>query len=133
MSILYRKEIPHPIEKVEIGKNKKKTHYLTANLFYSSVHYAVRKQVVDEAKAFISPHIQDCPVLGKNISISIGYQSDKNNNFDLDNKAFFWQKVICDLLQRQGRIDDDNVKVIQQIHYYFRRGQPLITLQVNKL
>ena len=63
MSILYRKEIPEPIEKVELGKVKKSKYYLTANLFYSSVHYAVRKQVVDEAKAFIAPFIIDCPVL----------------------------------------------------------------------
>ena len=133
MSVLYRKDIPNPIEKVELGKKKKSTYYLTANLFYSSTHYQVRKQVVDEAKAFVAPYIKDCPVLGKDLSISIGYQSNKNNNFDLDNKAFFWQKVIVDLLQRHGKIEDDSVKFIQQIHYFYRRGDALITLQVNKL
>ena len=133
MSILYRKEIPEPIEKVELGKVKKSKYYLTANLFYSSVHYAVRKQVVDEAKAFIAPFIIDCPVLEAPLSVSIGYQSMKNTNFDLDNKAFFWQKIILDLLQRHKKIVDDNVKVIQQIHYFYKKGDPSIILQINKL
>jgi|GEM_PF-1639843 len=131
--MLYRKVIPAPLEKVELGKNKKSTYYLTANLFYSSVHYQVRKQVVDAAKQFLLPHLQDCPVLGSNLSISIGYQSDKNNHFDLDNKAFFWQKVLCDLLKRMGKIEDDNVHHIQQIHYFFQKGEPNIIIQVNKL
>ena len=133
MSVLYRTNIPDPIEKVELGKKKKSTYYTTANLFYSSTHHAIRKQVVDEAKAYVAPYIKDCPVLEGPISISIGYQSMKNTIFDLDNKAFFWQKIICDLLQRHKKIDDDSVKVIQQIHYFYRKGEPLITLQVNKL
>tara|TARA_R100000005_G_C4853579_1_gene118674 strand:+ start:102 stop:503 length:402 start_codon:yes stop_codon:yes gene_type:complete len=133
MSLLYRKQIPEPIEKVELGKNKKSTYYLTANLFYSSTHYQVRKQVVDEAKAFIAPFIIDCPKMEGPLSISIGYQSMKNTNFDLDNKAFFWQKIILDLLQRHKKIDDDNVKIIQQIHYFYKKGEPSIILQINKL
>lgn len=131
--MLYRKVIPEPLEKVELGKNKKSTYYLTANLFYSSTHYQVRKQVVDEAKAFLAPYLQDCPVLGSGLSISIGYKSHKAPVFDLDNKAFFWQKVICDMLKRLGKIEDDNVKHIQQIHYFYQKGDPSITLQVNKL
>jgi hypothetical protein len=131
--MIYRKIIPFPIEKVILGKNKKSTYYLTANLFYSSVHYQVRKQVVDKAKQFLRPHLEDCPELGKNLSISIGYQSDKNSHFDLDNKAFFWQKVLCDLLKGMNKIEDDSVKHIQQIHYFFQEGEPQIILQVNKL
>ena len=131
--MLYRVEIPHPVEKVVLGKNKKSTYYLTANLFYSGTHYAVRKQVVDEAKAFIAPFIKDCPPLGKNVSISIGYQSNKNTKFDLDNKAFFWQKILCDLLKRHGKIEDDTVAYIQQIHYFYKKGEPLIIFQANAL
>ena len=67
------------------------------------------------------------------LSVSIGYQSMKNTNFDLDNKAFFWQKIILDLLQRHKKIEDDNVKVIQQIHYFYKKGDPSIILQINKL
>tara|TARA_R100001129_G_scaffold162392_1_gene127591 strand:- start:552 stop:947 length:396 start_codon:yes stop_codon:yes gene_type:complete len=131
--MLYRVEIPNPVEKVILGKNKKSTYYLTANLFYSSTHYQVRKQVVDEAKAFIAPYIKDCPELGKNISISIGYQHNKNGRFDLDNKAFFWQKIIVDLLQRHKKIKDDSVEYIQQIHYFYKKGEPLIIFQANSL
>lgn len=131
--MIYRKDIPEPIEKVVLGKNKKSTFYLTANLFYSSVHFAVRKQVVDKAKQFISPYLMDCPKLGKDISISIGYQSPKKTKFDLDNKAFFWQKIICDLLQRLEKIEDDNVDYIRQIHYFYQKGDPKIILQINQL
>jgi len=131
--MIYHKEIKEPIEKIILGKNKKSTYYLTANLFYSSVHYAVRKQVVDKAKIFLKPYLMDCPPLGKNISISIGYQSPKKTKFDLDNKAFFWQKVICDLLQKMGKIDDDSVDYIRQIHYFYQKGEAKIIFQVNQL
>jgi|TARA_B100001094_G_scaffold332919_1_gene407298 hypothetical protein len=131
--IIYTKHIPVPIEKVILGKNKKSTYYLTANLFYSTVHHQVRRQVVDRAKEFLKPFLEDCPKLGKDLSISIGYQHDKKSHFDLDNKAFFWQKVLLDLLKRMGKIEDDSVKYIQQIHYFYQEGKPKLILQVNKL
>jgi hypothetical protein len=131
--MIYRKEIPEPIDKVVLGKNKKSTHYLTANLFYSSVHFAVRKQVVDKAKEFLKPFLMDCPKLGKRISVSIGYQSLKKTKFDLDNKAFFWQKIICDLLQSMNKLDDDNVDYIRQIHYFYQKGESKIIFQINQL
>lgn len=131
--MIYRKVIPEPIEKVVLGKNKKTTHYLTANLFYSSVHFAVRKQVVDQAKQFLEPYLMDCPKLGKRLSVSVGYQSLKKNKFDLDNKAFFWQKIICDLLQSMGKLDDDNVDYIRQIHYFYQKGESKIIFQINQL
>lgn len=131
--MIYRKKIPKPLEKVELGKHKKSTYYLTANIFYSSVHHMVRKQVVDEAKVFVMPFLRDCPPLPKDISISFGYSTQKNNKFDLDNKAFFWQKIICDVLQTMGKLEDDNINYIKQIHYFYQRGEPSITFQVNKL
>lgn len=131
--MIYRKEIPEPIEKVVLGKNKKSTHYLTANLFYSSVHFAVRKQVVDKAKQFLKPYLMDCPKLGKRISVSVGYQSLKKTKFDLDNKAFFWQKIICDLLQSMNKLEDDNIDYIRQIHYFYQKGEPKIIFQINQL
>ena len=131
--MIYRKVIPEPIEKVVLGKNKKTTHYLTANLFYSSVHFAVRKQVVDQAKQFLEPYLMDCPKLGKRLSVSVGYQSLKKNKFDLDNKAFFWQKIICDLLQSMGKLDDHNVDYIRQIHYFYQKGESKIIFQINQL
>tara|TARA_R110000782_G_scaffold226360_1_gene313116 strand:- start:1131 stop:1526 length:396 start_codon:yes stop_codon:yes gene_type:complete len=131
--MIYRKEIPEPIEKVVLGKNKKSTHYLTANLFYSSVHFAVRKQVVDKAKQFLKPYLMDCPKLGKGISVSVGYQSLKKTKFDLDNKAFFWQKIICDLLQSMNKLEDDNIDYIRQIHYFYQKGESKIIFQINQL
>tara|TARA_B110000285_G_C15097362_1_gene602879 strand:+ start:337 stop:732 length:396 start_codon:yes stop_codon:yes gene_type:complete len=131
--MIYRKEIPEPIEKVVLGKNKKSTHYLTANLFYSSVHFSVRKQVVDKAKQFLKPYLMDCPKLGKGISVSVGYQSLKKTKFDLDNKAFFWQKIICDLLQSMNKLEDDNIDYIRQIHYFYQKGESKIIFQINQL
>ena len=131
--MIYRKDIPEPIEKIVLGKKKKSTYYLTANLFYSSVHYAVRKKIVEQTKQFLYPYFLDCPKLGRELSISIGYQSLKKTKFDLDNKAYFWQKVICDLLQSMGKLDDDNVDYIRQIHYFYQKGEPKIIFQVNQL
>ena len=131
--MIYRKDIPEPIEKIVLGKKKKSTYYLTANLFYSSVHYAVRKKIVEQAKEFLYPYFLDCPKLGSQLSVSIGYQSLKKTKFDLDNKAYFWQKVICDLLQSMGKLDDDNVDYIRQIHYFYQKGEPKLIFQVNQL
>lgn len=131
--MIYRKEIPNPLEKIILGKNKKSTYYLTANLFYSSVHYAVRKKIVSQVKEFLHPYFLDCPKLGNQLSVSIGYQSLKKTKFDLDNKAYFWQKVICDLLQTMGKLEDDNVDYIRQIHYFYKKGEPKLIFQANQL
>ena len=45
----------------------------------------------------------------------------------------FWQKIICDVLQTMGKLEDDNINYIKQIHYFYQRGEPSITFQVNKL
>ena len=75
----------------------------------------------------------DCPKLGKGISVSVGYQSLKKTKFDLDNKAFFWQKIICDLLQSMNKLEDDNIDYIRQIHYFYQKGESKIIFQINQL
>ena len=130
---IYTKEIHNPIEKLVLGKNKKSTYYLTANIFYSGTHFAVRKQIVDKVKLYLMSYLQDCPVITKPISISIGYQTPKNTRFDLDNKAFFWSKLLCDTLQSMKKIEDDSVQHIQQLHYFYKKGEPKIIFQFNEL
>lgn len=132
MPILYQKHISLPIEKIILGKKKKTTYYLTANLFYSGIHFAVRSRVVSQVKEYLKLHLEDCPKFEEPISISIGYQT-KKKTFDLDNKAYFWSKIINDFLQTEGKLEDDNVKFIQQIHYFYREGEAKLIFQVNSL
>ena len=40
--MLYKKIINNPLEKLTLGKKKQTTYYLTANIFYSGLHFAVR-------------------------------------------------------------------------------------------
>lgn len=131
--MLYKKIIEKPLEKLTFGKKKKSTYYLTANIFYSGIHFAVRKKIVDTVKLYIKSELRDCPVISEKISISIGYQTNKNTTFDLDNKAYFWSKVICDALQEMKKLPDDSTKYIHQIHYYYQKGEPKLIFQINVL
>lgn len=130
---MYKKIIKNPLEKLTLGKKKHTTYYLTANIFYSGVHFAVRKKIVDTVKLYLKSELRDCPLITKPVSISIGYQTNKNTNFDLDNKAYFWSKVICDALQEMKKLPDDSTKYIQQIHYYYQRGDSKLIFQINVL
>ena len=131
--VIYTKEISNPIEKLVLGKKKKTTYYLTANIFYSGTHFSIRKQIVDKVKFYLMSYLQDCPHLPNPVSISIGYQTNKNTRFDLDNKAFFWSKLFCDTLQSMKKIDDDSVAYIKQLHYFYQKGEPKIIFQINEL
>tara|TARA_R110000851_G_scaffold205159_3_gene357147 strand:+ start:846 stop:1241 length:396 start_codon:yes stop_codon:yes gene_type:complete len=131
--MIYKKIIKNPLEKLTLGKIKKTTYYLTANIFYSGVHFAVRKKIVDTVKLYLKSELRDCPLITKPISISIGYQTNKNTTFDLDNKSYFWSKVICDVLQEMNKLPDDSVKFIQQIHYFYKRGDSELIFQINEL
>lgn len=95
-----------------VGKRK---HYLTANIFYGGVHWAIRSKIVEMAKSELSvlahsiPPIKDFP-----IAIEINYISSKKT-FDIDNKAYFWAKVFVDYIKTHKVIPDDNVRFISTI------------------
>jgi hypothetical protein len=97
-----------------IGKKK---YYLTNNIFYGGVHWAIRKKLVEMCKLYLMSKISKRVVIKEEkfpIQIEIIYHSPKHT-FDIDNKAGYWLKVLLDLIKQNGTVPDDNVKYISSI------------------
>lgn len=123
---IFRVDIPNPLESLTIGKKK---YYLNANLFYSTLNHHVQKEIVTQAKVFLHNHLFDCPKITTfPIDICLIYTHPKDN-FDLDNKAYFWQKMIGDKLKFDKKIPDDKVKYIHGLYFEYDKGKiPCLTI-----
>ena len=126
----FDKVIDNPISSVTIGKKK---HYLSGNLFYSNVHFAVRSKVVGTVKKFFFPFFVDCPKFTTPIGVSLTFQRIDGRKFDLDNKLYFYYKVLADLLVKMEKIPDDDVSVVQQIIFNYRKGEPKLIVKIFPL
>jgi hypothetical protein len=94
-----------------------KKYYLTNNVFYGGVHWAIRKKLVEMCKFYLMSKITKKVSISEDkfpIQIEIIYSSPKHT-FDIDNKAGFWLKVLLDLIKQNGTVPDDNVKYISSI------------------
>ena len=119
---------------------KETTYYLNGNLFYSNdVHFSTRSEIVNFAKDYLLAWCDEMPKLELLEVELIYYRTD--NNFDLDNKAYFWQKVFLDLLKTPSKrelkkaqdyrrkintleiIPDDNVRYVKKLSSEYRKGQ----------
>ena len=97
-----------------IGKKK---YYLTNNIFYGGVHWAIRKKLVEMCKLYLMSKISRKTTINEEqfpVEIEIVYHSPKHT-FDIDNKAGYWLKVLLDLIKQNGTVPDDNVKFISSI------------------
>ena len=112
-----------------------KKHYLTANIFYGGVHWAIRSKIVDYAKAELLQYISAIPPLKDfPIHIEVGYHSSKKT-FDIDNKAYFWAKVFIDLIKTKKFVPDDNVRFIssiKMIHYPLKGGNDMLEITIKQ-
>lgn len=126
---IFRVDIPNPIESITVGKQK---HYLTANLFYSGLNFHVQKQIVSDTKMFLHNYLFQCPKIEQfPIDITLLYTHNKKTIFDLDNKTYFWNKMICDKLVHDGKLPDDSVKYIQGLYYEYHFGEPCLTIIIT--
>lgn len=94
-----------------------KKYYLTNNVFYGGVHWAIRKKLVEMCKFYLMSKITNKVSISEDkfpIQIEIIYHSPKHT-FDIDNKAGYWLKVLLDLIKQNGTVPDDNVKYISSI------------------
>jgi hypothetical protein len=94
-----------------------KKYYLTNNIFYGGVHWAIRKKLVEMCKLYLMSKISKRVSISEDkfpIQIEIIYHSPKHT-FDIDNKAGYWLKVLLDLIKQNGTVPDDNVKYISSI------------------
>lgn len=135
-------EIPNPLEYIEFvgkrinkktGKVKTTKYYLTANLFYSTLNHFVQKEILEKVKWFLHPHMSSIPVLDDfPIQIELKYYNTKTT-YDVDNKLYFWNKVICDKLAQDGKIPNDNVKYISKLTFCALYGEPKLVIVINTL
>lgn len=128
-------------------KLKTTTYYLTANLFYGgNVHWSMMRKATNHAKDSILPFLHTVPKMEK-CRLEIIYHHP-NAQFDLDNKVYFWTKMILDLFtpptekekeyaEEYNRpiksiyaLDDDSVKYIDDIHMKYQRGEHKLEVKV---
>ena len=128
------------------GKLKEDVYYLTANLFYSGTQYFIRAKITNAIKQYLMPHLKGIPKLSK-CQIEVVYQKPQDN-FDLDNKAYFWVKMILDLLKTpssrqlknahlRGRnikrvnvLKDDTVRYIDEITMKYKTGPHRLIIRI---
>ncbi len=125
-------------------------YYLTANLFYSNnVHFSLRSDIVNSAKGFLLEHFKDIPKLNK-IRLDMVYQRP-TDNFDLDNKIYFWQKILLDLMKTPSAkeekralmykkeiktlriIKDDSCKYVSELNSKYQKGKHLLKVSIYEI
>jgi len=126
-------EIPEPIEYIAIGKKKPKKYYLTANIFYGTINHFIRADIVTKCKWFLHNHLQKIPKIECPIALVIEYHTEKNTEFDIDNKGFFWGKLIQDWMVKNKKIAGDSTKHIQVVCYIYKRGIPKLVIRLESI
>jgi hypothetical protein len=125
---------------------EKDVNYLTANIFYDGTHWAIKSKVVNFAKEWMMQHIQEIPKIEKcKIEITYHFPTD---NFDLDNKVYFWTKILLDLMKTPSSkqiinaekydneiktinvLKDDTVRFVDEINMKYKKGYPAIELKI---
>ena len=140
-----------PVKYVSTSKNIKldskgkikppQTHYLTANVFYDGTHWATKDKIVKFAKEYLYWKIKDLPAIHK-CKVEIIYRSPKDD-FDLDNKCYFWIKIFLDLIKPPAKrmdekmrsmalskIHDDSVRYIDGINMVYEKGDLSMTIKI---
>ena len=107
--------INNPLKSITVGKKK---YYLTANIFYGGVHFSVRTKIVNQVKMYLKTYFKKgmIPEL-EEMRIEISFWT-KTTSWDIDNKPFFWTKIILDMLKGDC-IHEDNVKYIPSAQYTY--------------
>ena len=130
------------------GKLKTDTYYLTQNLFFgnNSVHYMVGYKIINFCKDFLMLHIRGVPKLLR-CRIHLDYYR-MDTSWDLDNKAFFWIKLVQDILktpsnnqlikaQYRGKkiqsllvLREDTVKEIDELRVKYIYGEHKMVIKI---
>jgi hypothetical protein len=133
-------------ESREKGEDVFVKHYLTANLFYiQNVNYHIVSKITHECKIYLRDNIKYLPELEK-CRIEIEYRHTKE--IDLDNKAYFFLKLLLDILKTPTKrqlenaaiknkeiitlncLKDDTTKEIDDIRMKFERGEHCMIIRV---
>lgn len=130
---LCRIEIPDPIESLTTGKKKQTTYSLGANIFWAGVNPYVQKIIKDQTRLFLHNYLRLVPVITQYpVEIHLEYHA-LSPRWDLDNKLFFWNKVICDNLVKDSKLKKDSTKYIRRIVWEYKKGPEKIILVFNTI
>lgn len=112
----YRFDLPGYPRYIIVGKRK---FYLTAQLFYSGINWHLRKKIVQEAKKWLKTKMAKLPQMDR-CKIDIKFSGKIT---DLDNKSFFWCKILQDYLVNCKIIRDDRVEFIPELHFFYEKSK----------
>jgi hypothetical protein len=81
----------------EAGEDIYTKYYLTSNLFFNNAtSFHVISKIVYDCKLFLRDKIGYLPPLEK---MRLEIEVHRNKNIDLDNVAYFWKKLLLDILK----------------------------------
>lgn len=124
----------------------KQEFYLTANLFYSDrTSFHITSKIIQDTKEYLYPFLVGIPQLEK---MRTEMEITNTKDVDLDNKWFFFYKLILDILKTptQKQIDrankykkpiittntiyDDNTKYVDEFNCKFAKGENRIVFRI---
>lgn len=156
MEKIYHIVISDPPTKYTIKKKRAKldkkgqpylpesVHYLTANLFYDGTHWMIKSEIINYVKSWILPFLYQMPKIEK-CRIKFIYHHN-TDTFDLDNKAYFWVKVLLDIMKTPSTkqvmrsknysngiktvnaLKDDTVRYVDGINMKYKKGTPALEI-----
>lgn len=128
------------------GKLQENVYYLTGNLFLSTQNYFIVSKILRDTKMYLLEYFKDLPELSK-MRLEFVYQRE-DDRFDLDNKGYFWQKVITDILKSPSNrqvlnaakknrtiittntIKDDTVRYISGFSWDYKKGEHSLIINI---
>lgn len=127
-------------------KVTKQDFYLTANLFYADrTSYHITSKIIQECKIYLRDNIKYIPELDK-CRIELEYRHTKE--IDLDNKAYFFLKLLLDILKTPTKrqlqnanlrnkeiitlncLKDDSTAYIDDIRLNFKKGEHCMIIKI---
>ena len=129
-------EILNPPTFYLMGKKQTK-YYLTAQVFYSGIHFTVRSKIVKFVKAFLMAECGRLKPLEPRSTVELIFSTSRKitskTAYDLDNRGYFWGKMLLDVFQKElNLIPNDNVWWIDKVIYSFdhSRKDESITIKI---
>lgn len=138
------------VQRRKKGSKKKSledVYYLTANLFYSGdTHFSVRSEIINAMKNYLHEYLDNIPKCEK-MRLKLTYYR-MSDDWDLDNKGYFWQKILLDLfktptsreIKRAEKykkqiktlevIKDDSVRYVDELTLKYEKGEHAIVIEI---
>lgn len=126
-------DIPSPPTFYMIDGTK---YYLTANVFFASHHWRIRKKITTWAKKFLHERMLHLKPLKARTTLlvvfSVKREITPKMNFDIDNRGYFWGKMFQDVLEDLNLVLNDNTYWISKVHYEFdwKRKEDNLTFKI---